>query len=1314
MPTLACPDHRSLAAYAVGNVPPEQLDEIARHLGDCPGCLQTLETLLPAADTLVAALRAPPLSSPFLAEAECRAALEEIARLCPAPNSPAAVSAPLGSIREYELLAEIGHGGMGTVYRALHTHLNRIVALKVLPPERLADPQAVARFRQEMRVVGQLDHPHIVRAFDAGQHESTHYLVLEFADGIDLSTLAQRIGPLPIADACELVRQAAEGLEYAHRRQLVHRDIKPSNLLLTLDGQLKILDFGLALLWGDQKPHEELTSTGQVMGTVDYMAPEQIQDTHGVDIRADLYSLGCTLFKLLTGSAPFSGPQYRTSYQKMQGHVQDASAPIGQLRPDVPETLAALVARLLSKDPAARFATPGELAQALAPFAGGADLPGLAQRAADPAAPPATPVALTQTSLSSAAETDPNAHSPASTPTVLAPAPTAPSRRRWLTVAAAAALMLLGVVIYLQTGEGTVEVTINEPDAKIEIDGREPKLVVDAPGGKLTITVPAGRRELLVSKPGFEAETQRFRLVRGGKVSLEVVLKPLGELVQAAPAVVKPKPADEPATASPTNEAPWPLGPVDGVLPGLLPRPTAIPGIPAWQVETVAPRGVVKHVQWNAAGTRLAVIDLSKYLRIYRFRDEKLELESLTLMPKDRILHTFAWAPQGELLAICTGSTVTNTGSFLVLNCASGQLTTLQDDSRSTDALTWNPNSKEIAVIDGRKLRFLGLDGTSSTSPECLDAPGYSVSWQPGGDKIVVIDEKALLKVVNRAGQVQYQFALKAIQGSPGNNACWNADGTTFACMEPLKTHVWEATFRDPPRTLDRAGHGSLSQIQIAFLPGAEVVVGAFDGLEFWHWRDSERQYLAAPRTRVGRTDSHVALHPSGTLLARTSDGVIDLWKMGENDPFETVGVLSTVCDAEFAPDSAQLATCQHDFTVRFWKRDGRRAGVVAGRHPVDDLSWLPSGQQVLATGKYTDASLVDVRRQTAQPVSLQANHRHEMNPAAPLVAIIHEDRPALFDLQAGSRTSLGPGGFSDGHFAWSPDGKQLALAGRDDKAIRVIDVETQAELWRGPELKSRVLSIDWSPDGKSILIFGLGQNGHEIVVLEAGGGQIRWQREPPNRYFAMSFSRDGRQVLGVWETEMHSFDAATGDLRKSVVRDTHKEIDRFFPERMNWSRDGRQFVLSGAGAAGLFQVWNAARLEPEWVGLPVSPTKSVAFTAAGQMIDPEPDAEQLVVWVVPREDGTLELLSRPEFLARKRAAEVGEPAPTPVAPTPAAAKPPRQPAPPGTTSTRPTSPPPSASPTSRKGWWRCWGNIAGGGIFPVNRRCHLTGHSLP
>jgi serine/threonine protein kinase len=292
-------------------------------------------------------------------------------------GQPTATWTPLGQLGEYQLLEKLGEGGMGTVYKALHTRLRRVVALKVLLRDRRWDERAVARFDREMAAVGAVDHPNVVRAMDAREVEGTRFLVTEYVEGLDLNALGRLCHPLPVPDVCEIIRQAALGLEAVHRHGLVHRDVKPSNLMVTPQGVVKLLDLGLARFQADRAADDEVTAAGMAMGTVDYMAPEQVTDAHSADIRADIYSLGCTLYKLLSGRTPFCGAKYQTVPQKMSGHVRDPVPPIQRLRGDVPAELAQVLMRMLTKDRSKRYATPAEVADAVGALAAQSDLVGL-------------------------------------------------------------------------------------------------------------------------------------------------------------------------------------------------------------------------------------------------------------------------------------------------------------------------------------------------------------------------------------------------------------------------------------------------------------------------------------------------------------------------------------------------------------------------------------------------------------------------------------------------------------------------------------------------------------------------------------------------------------------------------------------------------------------------------------------------------------------------------------------------------------------------------------------------------------------------
>ncbi|MGE3808074.1 MAG: serine/threonine-protein kinase, partial [Gemmataceae bacterium] len=277
---------------------------------------------------------------------------------------------------QYLLLERLGEGGMGQVFKARQRRLDRIVALKIIRKEKLDNPKAVDRFKREIRAAGKLSHVNIVMAFDADQVGQTHFFAMEYVPGIDLSRLVKEHGPFPLEAAVEYTRQAALGLQHAFERGLVHRDIKPANLLITpppartdrgirWGGQLKILDMGLARLNENRSEDElasRLTQEGTVMGTPDFIAPEQAMNSNTADIRADLYSLGCTFYFILTGKVPFPGG---TMMEKIIRHRSEPFVPIELLRADLPKSIVAVINRLLTKKPEDRYQTPAELADAL-------------------------------------------------------------------------------------------------------------------------------------------------------------------------------------------------------------------------------------------------------------------------------------------------------------------------------------------------------------------------------------------------------------------------------------------------------------------------------------------------------------------------------------------------------------------------------------------------------------------------------------------------------------------------------------------------------------------------------------------------------------------------------------------------------------------------------------------------------------------------------------------------------------------------------------------------------------------------------------
>ena len=265
-------------------------------------------------------------------------------------------------VDRYVLLDLIGQGGMGRVYLAQDSRLNRQVALKILSPERINNPRAIARFQREARVGAQLQHENLVRIYDFGESSGRFFLVMEYIEGKTIGTLIAEQGAIPSAIAVKLVRQVAMGLEHAHRKGLIHRDVNPYNILVTRDGTAKLADLGLAI---DLAEEDRVTREGATVGTFDYVAPEQARQSHSADIRSDIYSLGCSLYHMCTGQVPFPTPSLP---EKLFAHQAMEPAPLEQFVPDLPEGLPQVIKRMMHKSPEERYATPLQVAQALEPF----------------------------------------------------------------------------------------------------------------------------------------------------------------------------------------------------------------------------------------------------------------------------------------------------------------------------------------------------------------------------------------------------------------------------------------------------------------------------------------------------------------------------------------------------------------------------------------------------------------------------------------------------------------------------------------------------------------------------------------------------------------------------------------------------------------------------------------------------------------------------------------------------------------------------------------------------------------------------------
>ena len=565
-----CPPEAALADFGLGKLDAASAESVSQHLETCADCRQRVASL--SGDSFVGRLReARPKAAAMRRErtfvpGESReqgsgfggqgiTSGESLANAANStdgsmsPNkrdglgSPSSPSAPpeLANHPDFELVKELGQGGMGTVYLARNRMMDRLEVLKVISTALLDRPGALERFQQEIRSAAKLNHPNIVAAHSVSRPGNLLVFAMEYVRGQDLAQVVKARGPLPVANAAFYAHQVALGLQHAHEKGMVHRDIKPNNLMLTIEGKkhvVKILDFGLSKATSEKGAETGLTKSGQMLGTPDYIAPEQTLAAHQADIRADIYSLGCTLYALLSGGPPF---QESSLYGILEAHQKREARLLNLVRPEVPAELAAVVAKMMAKNPQNRYQTPQEVARALVPFfKPGQSVPAARPVASEPreptaeaglgtttpaptAGPQAIPVA---TSLAPVAPPLPARVSDSADLLSISiethrPAPKQrtdwwrrlPLWQRWTALGGAAAALLLGVVLLVRTPHGTIEIALSNPqaDVTVAVDGDH----VDIHGLDKPLSLDVGEHRLKVKGDGYETVAKQFKVTSG-------------------------------------------------------------------------------------------------------------------------------------------------------------------------------------------------------------------------------------------------------------------------------------------------------------------------------------------------------------------------------------------------------------------------------------------------------------------------------------------------------------------------------------------------------------------------------------------------------------------------------------------------------------------------------------------------------------------------------------------------------------------------------------------------------------------------------
>lgn len=1101
---------------------------------------------------------------------------------------------------KYKLLECVGTGGMGTVLKARQGGLGRIVALKVMSEALVGNEQAAARFHREIRSAAALEHPNIVATFDADCVEGTHFLVMEYVEGESLELLAKRRGRLPIGEACEYIRQAALGLAHAHERGMVHRDIKPANLLLAMPSlsrgspegvapgandalptedfqfpMVKILDFGLARLTAETTNESELTQTGQIMGTPDYISPEQARNTRVADIRSDIYSLGCTLFRLLTGQVPFGG---QSVMEKLMARALEEAPRAKSLIPDLPTQLDACIARMLARDPARRFQTPAEVAASLAAI-GLAFAPGAVPLSLAPAEPAAleagTPldpgldrflaVLATEAKGDSAASAIDTAS--ASVPdgvggATYVDAPRAgltamprQPRRKWTTserlisrgrrrssVAAAVLGVLLvaavGLVVWYRAGATSIEITWPDDERKgvtLTVDGRE-----RVPAGNLIFTGRAGKRTLKFARKGYEPIEEEWNLARGETVQYRPEWKPTAQTARRRELAVLKREIEKIKLQS-AGELPLSDDPAVVALRTKFDDfARRRPGTP----EAIQAAGLLRRLP--GPFDRLSRDSIPENeLRFSGPGEQRTAPPELVAFVGDsRLRHSgpvysVAYSPDDSVVAAGDGS-----GFVKIWNAADGsEIATIEAHANAVMGIAWSP--------DGKVFLTGGMDGfarfwDSSTFKQRRVLKRHSeqircVAWSPVGDLVATGGVDNTIKFWNPADGSEIRTIT--VDSEPGFAASlsFSPDGQTLGvgCNEPFKAHLFNVA--DGARRHLLEGHEH-SVLTVAFSPdGKTLATSGYDRmLRFWNVDNGALDKKICLETNT--TPYSIAFSADGqTIAAGITDGSIRQWNaetLAREKTIET-GTQSILTIA-FSHRGRHLASAGNAQSVALW--DATAGDQLVKTPPrfrslatSQDGRWLALGTDDssiklwdVAEGR-TRETLRSLRGWIAS-VAFSPDSRllaSGGNYEDPTIRVWDVDNLAsliVLEVPTANIVSL----------AFSPDARLLAASTQYEGIIRIWSVETAKLLHELNSKADTVNSIAFSPDGRTLASAHYRHGEHKHISLVklwdvARGREVTTlDANLPATVDSVAFGRDDktvaagypRQGVKIWDTE--------------------------------------------------------------------------------------------------------------------------------------------------------------------------------------------------
>jgi WD40 repeat protein/serine/threonine protein kinase len=1204
-PASPHPSDQILRAFASGQLEGTEAEAISSHLDTCPECLQKAVGT-PSDDLLDALRRARSIETPRQDQTD---PYGDQSRAAPRPDLRGSESAASGSELDdalppelashpdYEIRRELGRGGMGVVYLAHNRLMGRDEVLKVMDRRIIERAGLMDRFLREIRSVAQLRHPNIVTAYTAFRCGESLAFAMEYVEGLDLARMVKARGLMPVGNACSYIHQAALGLQHAHEQGMVHRDIKPGNLMLSRSGDralIKVLDFGLAkagrenrVLELDLDPQGEpqghgadLTLAGQMLGTPAFIAPEQIDDAKGADIRADIYSLGCTLYYLLSGGPPF---QAETLYDMLQAHHSMDARLLNFVRPEVPAELAALVAKMMAKEPERRFQTPGEVAKALQPFfkrraqgtatgfsAGQVDVPAanLSTAGGTDVAPlfPLHPVLAAPTGAtrnqdrpdgmwrSQIATPEPEVTDQATLATIF---PQRERRRRFprsaLPVVLAAILLAAGIVyrkapwggrLFTEppaTGTGRAGGRQSQPAPEGNPRSGEPK----AEQGGRGVAQEAGNASPLAPASSPRANTSTG-MKNPGKTTLP-------DTIARGPSRPIADTSRETGSRFPT----WDPGPAD-----LFHKVKSIksPG-PVIQARLISAAG---HVLFETGGKRRALyrFDLKDQGEPHRFDAEVPDWSHLAI------------SSDGRLVVVAAVD-----GALWLWDLQVGQARRLLRPSRKgISAVALSPDNRLVAYVRSGAVYFCEATGDAAVkrkeSAKGIGEGTDLIAFSPEGQRLISTHADQSIRVWDV--KKRREIGPRSATTKPASGLAIFPDGRRALVSLSGPTFVWDLEKNRQVR--EAPGFGQSIALSA---DGRRALIGGGNSMVVWdlvtggliargehHSAVLHVAFSSDERQAVSVTSDNVyawAL-PRG-LDAGTPPVVelVDFDRLGKHIIYDWVAV---------SPRNSHWAlTCEPN-ALRFWDIETGKMirKFNEGAKRTYSVAFSPDGGQALSGGDDGDVSLWDLG--TGQRRELRDHTESVLR-----VAFSPDGKRAysagggyerdgwhdgkdyairMWDLETGRHRAL------EGHkgigfsLAVSADGRYLLSGGGDAVAI-LWDARTGREVRRFRGHTARLSCVAFLPDNRRALSCS-GDDGTIRLWDVETGEEIRSHfKEPTSGAWHLAVSPDGRRLF-----------SNDGKTLKYWNLDTGKVIQKLeweeLPARGSFCPDGRHVVWGGWG----------------------------------------------------------------------------------------------------------------------------------------------------